>query len=29
MGINCTIAGHQHCGEAGGHWGYRHHRHYR
>ena len=29
LGINCTVAGHQHCGEAGGHWGHRHHRHYR
>jgi hypothetical protein len=29
LGINCTVAGHQHCGEAGGHWGHRHHRYYR
>jgi len=29
LGINCTVAGHQHCGETGGHWGHRHHRHYR
>jgi hypothetical protein len=29
LGINCTVAGHQHCGETGCHWGHRHHRHYR
>jgi hypothetical protein len=29
LGISCTVAGHQHCGETGGHWGHRHHRHYR
>jgi hypothetical protein len=31
LGISCTVAGHEHCGEAGGYWGHhaRHHRHYR
>jgi hypothetical protein len=29
LGINCTVAGHQHCGETGGYWGHRRHRHYR
>ena len=31
LGINCTVAGHQHCGEVGGHYGHhaRHHRLYR